>query len=190
MPEDEPPEPEEPASTEAGAPEPAAPAAEDWEKRFTYLYADFENYRRRSEREREPLRRRSQAEVLRGVLPILEASEKAVEAVRSLPPADPVRRGVEMLQKAFARFLTDQGVRTVAEAGEPFRPDEHEAVGEATPPPGVADGTITTVVQQGFAFPGGLLRPAKVVVARRPTPAPVAPEEPLVEHDDAVPSVR
>ena len=184
-------EPDEPAPAEAPDPAPAETPSEDWEKRFTYLYADFENYRRRTERERETLRRRSQAEVLRAVLPILEASERAVEAVEQLPPTDPVRRGVEMLQKAFATFLKDQGVHPVARPGGPFRPEEHEAIGETAPVAGAPDGTIATVVQQGYSFVGGLLRPAKVIVARKPAPPAAVPvaEEPTEDGADDLPFI-
>ncbi|MCI4326106.1 MAG: nucleotide exchange factor GrpE [Thermoplasmata archaeon] len=158
------------------APPPAeTPVPEDWEKRFTYLYADFENYRRRVERERETLRRQTQADVLRGVLPLVEATDKAVEAVHSLPARDPVRRGVELLQRSIATFLGVHEVHPVAKAGEPFRADEHEAVAEAPPTESLPEGAVAEVVQQGYAFPGGLLRPAKVVVARsRPEAAPKA----------------
>jgi molecular chaperone GrpE len=158
-------------------PEPAEPtSAEEWEKRFTYLYADFENFRRRTEREREALRRRVEADVLRGVLPIVEASEKAVEAVQELPDRDPVRRGVELLQRKITAFLDAHEVREVARSGDSFRPEEHEAVAESPAGPHAPDGTVAQVVQQGYAFPGGLLRPAKVVVARAPNaPAEGAP---------------
>jgi molecular chaperone GrpE len=167
-----PPDASENKAPETGAaPEPEA-AAEDWEKRFTYLYADFENFRRRTDRERDYLRARTQAEVLKGVLPILEAAEKAVEAVRSRPPDDPVRTGVEMLERAIGTLLSEHGVRVVGRTGEPFRPEEHEAVGETTPTVGIAEGHVAEVVQLGYAFPGGLLRPAKVVVARRPSKPP------------------
>lgn len=186
---------DDPAGTTPAPPAAAAgaepPTPEDWEKRFTYLYADFENFRRRTEREREALRSRVEADVLRGVLPIVEASEKAVEAVQELPDRDPVRRGVELLQRKITAFLDLHGVREVARTGEPFRPDEHEAVAESPPGPAAPEGAVAQVVQQGYAFTGGLLRPAKVVVARsatgpaegssRPTAAerPDEPESPL-----------
>lgn len=165
------------APPEVAPPSAETPAPEDWEKRFTYLYADFENYRRRVERERETLRRQTQADVLRGVLPLVEATDKAVEAVHTLPARDPVRRGVELLQRSIATFLGVHEVRPVATAGEPFRADEHEAVAEAPPTESLPEGSVAEVVQQGYAFPGGLLRAAKVVVARsRPEAAPKAAE--------------
>jgi molecular chaperone GrpE len=165
------------------APPPAggadAPRVEEWETRFTYLYSDFENFRRRTERERETLRIRSEAEVLREVLPIVEAAEKAVEAVQELPRRDPVRRGVELLQQTIASFLETHGVHPVATAGQPFRAEEHEAVAEAPPSAKAPEGAVAEVVQQGYAFSGGLLRPAKVVVARNPPdPAPARSDRP------------
>lgn len=194
MPETDAPEPAESPPVEPAAAAPAEPAPEDWAKRFTYLYADFENYRRRTERERESLRHRSQADLLRALLPILEATEQAVEAVQRLPPTDPVRKGVEMLQKSFSNFLAEQGVGVVARPGDPFRPEEHEAVGETAATPEAADGSIAAVVQQGYAFPGGLLRPAKVVVSRRRAPAPAPTElaetEPTDGDPDGLPFVR
>jgi molecular chaperone GrpE len=171
MPEDPPPAASDGEGAAADAPNPVPPP-EDWEKRFTYLYADFENFRRRTDRERDSLRARTQAEVLKGLLPIVEAAEKAVEAVRSRPPHDPVRKGVEMLDRAIGTLLSEHGVRVVGRTGEPFRPEEHEAVGEATPTPAIAEGHVAEVVQLGYAFPGGLLRPAKVVVARHPSKPP------------------
>jgi molecular chaperone GrpE len=168
-----------PPDDEAGAAPPESvppsvetPAPEDWEKRFTYLYADFENYRRRTERDRETLHRQTQAEVLRGILPLVEATDKAVEAVHALPARDPVRRGVELLQKSFSTFLGTHEVHPVARPGEPFRADEHEAVAEAPPTAALPEGSVAEVVQQGYAFPGGLLRAAKVVVARSRPEAP------------------
>ena len=176
MPETPPPDEPAGAPPDPAAPEETeAPAPEEWERRFTYLYADFENFRRRTERERESLRRRSEGEVLRDMLPIMEASQKAVDAVQALPARDPVRRGVELLGRTVTNFLDAHGVRPVAEVGGPFRADDHEAVAEAPPSSAAAEGTVAEVVQQGYGFPGGLLRPAKVVVARR-RPDRSAPE--------------
>jgi molecular chaperone GrpE len=185
MPEEPPPVDEKEEVAEAAPPPKPTPPAEDWEKRFTYLYADFENFRRRTGRERETLRAQTQAELLKGVLPIVEAAEKAVEAVRSRPPKDPVRKGVEMLERSIATFLTEQGVQVVGTAGEEFRPEDHEAVGEAAPTATAPDGHVAEVVQRGYSFPGGLLRPAKVVVARRPAKAPAPAEEPEEVSDPA-----
>ena len=173
-----PPEPEEVAPE--GATEGPTPP-EDWANRYRYLLADFENYRRRTEREREGISRQARGALIRELLPILEAFRSARAAVGSLPPNDPVRHGLDLLDREWTTFLKHEGVTPMAEVGQPFHSDEHEAVGETGPREGIPEGAIAEVVQQGYRFYGGVLRPAKVIVARaRPAAAAAAvpsPEE-------------
>jgi molecular chaperone GrpE len=91
--------------------------------------------------------------------------------VASLPPTDPVRHGLELLDREWSTFLKHEGVEPIAAVGQPFRPDEQEAVGEAPTSPDIPEGTVAEIVQQGYRFFGGVLRPAKVVVARAPPEA-------------------
>jgi molecular chaperone GrpE len=172
----EPPTPEErpavePAQGAAVSPvSPTAPA-EDWATRYKYLLADFENFRRRTERDREAISRQSRGAMLRELLPIIEAFRAAREAVTKLPGHEPVRRGLDLLDREWTTFLKHEGVEPVVEVGHAFRADEAEAVGESPATAERPDGTVAEIVQQGYRFFGGLLRPAKVVVARAP-PAP------------------
>lgn len=166
--------PDEPPPDEARAGAPDAPAAvgsapppEDWGTRYKYLLADFENYRRRAERDREGVTRQARGAMLRELLPIAEAFRAAREAMAKLPPDDPVRRGMDLLDREWSTFLRHEGVEAVAAVGRPFHPDEAEAVGETAVPDGTPDGCVVEVVQQGYRFFGGLLRPAKVIVGRR-----------------------
>jgi molecular chaperone GrpE len=152
-------------------PPPAEPQP-DWETRFKYLLADFENYRRRSDREREAIRTRERAEVLRSLLPIHEALDRARHSIGKGPKNDPVRKGMELVVRELDAFLDRNGVQPVAAVGRPFDAAEHEAVLEAPPTAKSPDGTVVEIVQQGYRFPGGLLRAAKVVVARAPQEPP------------------
>ncbi len=160
---------------EAPAATPAPAPGDDWATRYKYLLADFENFRRRSERDREAITRQARGAMLRELLPILEGFRSAQPAIGSLPASDPVRRGLELLEREWATFLKHEGVEPVAEVGRPFRSDECEAVGEAAPSGSSPDGTVAEIVQQGYRFFGGLLRPAKVVVARETTSAAAGP---------------
>ncbi|HEV2428658.1 MAG TPA: nucleotide exchange factor GrpE [Thermoplasmata archaeon] len=176
------------------ADEPASPAASppigkeavpegstiaDWENRFKYLLADFENFRKRADRDREAIRSHAEAELLRGLLPIHEAFERAREALGRAAPNDPMKKGLDLLAHEWNQFLQREGVRPIARVGAKFDAEDHEAVAEApTRSPGAA-GTILEVVQQGYRFRDGLLRIAKVVVARTPPPTdPPAPAPP------------
>ncbi|MGA8542952.1 MAG: nucleotide exchange factor GrpE [Thermoplasmata archaeon] len=167
------------AHDESEAPAPV----EDWATRYKYLLADFENYRRRSERDREAISRQARAGMLRELLPIIEAFRAARDAVAGLPPENAVRRGMDLLDREWSTFLKHEGVEPVAKVGAPFRPDEEEAVGEAVAPEGTPDGGVLEVVQQGYRFFGGLLRPAKVIVARH-SPEPTASTDLVAEKSE------
>ena len=164
----------EPTGGKGAVPVPAAAPAEDWSTRYKYLFADFENYRRRAERDREGASRQARGGMLRELLPILEAFRAAKDAVGRLPTDDPVRRGMELLDREWSTFLKHEGVEPVAKVGGPFRAEEEEAVGETAAAGDAEDGSVVEVVQQGYRFFGGLLRPAKVIVGRHPS----APSEP------------
>ena len=161
--------PETPAASSASAPAPVEPEpAEDWETRFKYLLADFENFRRRAERDRETTVRQARGALIRELLPILEAFRAARPSWESLPARDPVRAGFELLDREWATFLKHEGVEPVARVGDPFHANEEEAVGEMPASEGVPEGAVAEIVQQGYRFFGGLLRTAKVMVARTP----------------------
>jgi|HubBroStandDraft_1064217.scaffolds.fasta_scaffold670010_1 molecular chaperone GrpE len=174
-PESEAPAAEAPEAATTAVPEaPAAvPPGEDWSTRYKYLLADFENFRRRSDRDREGITRQARGGMLRELLPIIEGFRAARDAVGKLPADDPVRRGMELLDREWSTFLHHEGVEPVVKVGGPFRPEEAEAVGESIVAENAPDGLVVEVVQQGYRFFGGLLRPAKVIVGRHP---PVATE--------------
>jgi len=163
-----------------------AEPSEDWATRYKYLLADFENSRRRTERERETTTSQVRAGMLRELLPILEGFRTARDALAHLPASDPVRKGLEILDREWMTFLKHEGVEPIAVVGQPFRAEEAEAVGGAEVTDDRPDGTVTEVVQQGYRFYGGLLRPAKVVVARarrvRAADAPSTAPEKSVEE--------
>ena len=170
-------EPTTPLPAAAPAPPPEAAPTEDWGVRYKYLLADFDNFRKRSEREKEHYRVQVRAQLLRQLLPILEAFDRARHAADRLPARDPMRQGIDLLGKEWESFLKVERVEPVARIGSPFRPDDQEAVGEAPVSETHPEGTVVEVVQQGYKFSGGLLRPAKVIVARRSPPSAAGPSE-------------
>lgn len=168
------PTPDAPASSTAPVSEPPEelPSEPDWKTEYKYLLAEFDNFRKRTEREREQRGRDARALVLRELLPLFDALTQASESTRSLPETDSVRRGFELLQKEWNRFLDREEVAALARVGELFKPDSMEAVAEEPASKTFPDGTVSEVVQQGYSTMGRLLRPARVVVARAPPPTP------------------
>jgi molecular chaperone GrpE len=178
-----------PPATPASEPGPGPSPEEDWATRYHYLLAEFDNYRKRTERERDRNRLETRAIVLRQLLPLHDAFDRAEEAARQLPEENPLRRGMALLFREWERFLAGESVQSVARVGERFRPEEEEALAEVRATHSTPDGTIAEVVQQGFRCPGGLLRPAKVLIAREPRSSSVRAastetSEPEGEVDD------
>lgn len=153
-------------------------AEEGWETRFKYLFADFENFRKRTERERSQVAREGRARLVRQILPLLEAAQRAREVVQHLPPRDPVRQGIELMGREWEKFLQAERIVTVARPGAPFQAETMEAIAEAPANAAHPGGSVVEVVQQGYLLEDALLRPAKVVVAKssRPTGSEGAPE--------------
>ncbi|MEZ5079776.1 MAG: nucleotide exchange factor GrpE [Thermoleophilia bacterium] len=126
------------------------------------LKAEFDNYRRRMERERVNQRSAAHHEVLVEVLPVLDNLERAVEALRAKDAE--LAGGVEMVRTQLAEVVGGRGLEEVDAHGAQFDPTVHEAV--ASVPSADADhGTVIEVVQKGYRAGDEVVRAAKVVVS-------------------------
>jgi molecular chaperone GrpE len=167
-----PPEEGEAQEEEAEAPAPKAPTAaapDEWKTRYQYLMADFENFRRRVAKESETAVAGARGKLLLKVIGLHEGIEGALKTTPS--DAGSMKEGLALVLRNFQSFLRDEGVEPVAKVGERFQPELHEAVGQQPPSAATPEGTVAVVVQQGYRGPGGLLRPAKVLVATGKPPS-------------------
>ncbi|MGC2034780.1 MAG: nucleotide exchange factor GrpE [Thermoplasmata archaeon] len=178
------PDPAEDATTDPATSSPTndgtTTTGENWESRFKYLMADFDNYRRRAERDLDSIRVRARADLLRQILPLYEAFARAEEATEHLSPTDPIRKGLDLIGKEFHKVLDREGIEPVAKPGDRFDAEFHEAVAEAPSDADHPEGSIVEVVQQGYRTLHGVLRPAKVVIAGKDAARDTSdgPEEP------------
>jgi len=131
--------------------------------------ADFENYRKRIEKERFEDSRRATARVIEGLIPVLDGFEQALAAHREAE-YDNYRKGFELIYKQLLDAVTKLGVERIDPLGKPFDPHLHQAVDRAETSDH-KDGTILQVFQPGYVFHGRVLRPAMVRVAVHPNPA-------------------
>lgn len=126
--------------------------------------ADFENYRRRVERERREDRDRALALLAESLLPVLDNFERALTAHQD-PAYEEYRRGFAMIHRQFADLLADHGiVRMQDPSGQPFDPRLHHAL-ESVKTGDYPEGTVIGEVQAGYKFRDRVLRPAQVRVA-------------------------
>ena len=133
---------------------------EELRDRALRTLADFDNYRKRVEREREEQRRQTVAEVLRDLLPVVDNLDRALAAEAGL--AD-LRTGVELIARQLRESLGRFGLREVEAVGRPFDPRLHDAVSRQESP-AVAEPTVAAELQRGYLLGERLLRPAMVVV--------------------------
>lgn len=132
--------------------------------------ADFENLKRRTEREKTDFFKFALAETFRDLLPILDNFERAIAHAGPASAGDEFRTGIEMIQRQFAENLKKFGLSEISAQGMPFDPNVHEAVvREETS--AVSPGTVLEVFQKGYVLNERLLRPALVKVAAAPAPS-------------------
>ncbi|WP_324339906.1 nucleotide exchange factor GrpE [Baekduia sp.] len=144
------------------------------EDRFKRALADLDNFRKRSARELERRTAEATDAIVRDWLEVADSIERALASGTDGSTGEGLRAVAEQIAATLAR----EGVARVGTPGERFDPERHDAV-DVRVTPGVADQTILDVVRSGYVRGDRVLRPAQVVVARRPPEAPAtAPTEP------------
>lgn len=134
------------------------------EDRHLRLLADFDNFRKRAERERQESSRHVLAAAIRELLPVADNLERALSASGG---SDDLRQGVEMIGRQFLEILRKLDVEPVPAIGEVFDPRVHEAV-QRTETTDVLVPTVVEEFQRGYVLRGRLIRPALVRVALPP----------------------
>ncbi len=136
-------------------------AAQRWQ-------ADFENYKRRQERDAAEMRARAGQRVVEELLPALDDLDRAIEhtvaSAASGTELEHLLTGVEMVRTRIAGVFAAEGVTVIDPFGQPFDPHLHQAVAES-PDPELPEHTVVEVYQKGYALGGRVIRPAVVVVS-------------------------
>ncbi len=149
--------------------EPSVPLAEFeavMEERDQYLdslrrlKAEFDNSRKRQERERNRILESASEKLVQELLPVLDNLDRALESEGD------IRGGVQATREQLAEVLADEGLLPVASDGQPFDPNVHEAV-MGQPSEDHEEGTVLQTFQRGYLLNGRAIRPAKVVVAKQ-----------------------
>jgi molecular chaperone GrpE len=147
------------------ASERAVAEAEDERDKYLALaqrtQADFENYRKRMARENAAAKDRGVAQVAKELLPALDHLEHALKAAQG---HEDVVKGFALVSDEIVAALGRAGIESFSPEGEPFDPNEHEAMA-AHPSEDHESGTVIEVYQRGYRLNGAILRPARVVVA-------------------------
>ena len=142
---------------------------EDLRQTLLRRQADFENYKKRIEKERTEDSKRTTARLIEAIIPAIDGFEQALAAHREAEYEN-YRRGFELIYKQLLENIAKLGVERVDPTGKVFDPHLHQAM-DRTETTEYEDGTVLQLFQPGYMFHGRVLRPAMVRVAVRPAAA-------------------
>ncbi len=151
--------PEEPEKDERDA------KIEDLNNRYLRLMAEFDNYRKRTEKEKASQFQSGEAKVLEKILPVLDSFERGMKAVPEEKHEDPVFQGMDKIYKQLMKTLTDLGVEPIDAEGKPFDLELHNAVMQVENDE-LEENTVAAELQKGYTFKGAVLRHSMVSVVK------------------------
>ncbi|TMI39408.1 nucleotide exchange factor GrpE [Candidatus Bathyarchaeota archaeon] len=143
--------------------------SEDYLRRLQYLQADFENYRKRAEREMGDVKRYGNERLLSDLLVVVDELELGLEKAREGDNSPALVEGIRMVLKRFQGLLSKEGVVRIEGVGSRFDPSLHEAALKI--PSEKEEGTIIEEIRSGYTLKGRVLRPSIVKVAEGSEPS-------------------
>ena len=132
--------------------------------KYLRLAAEFDNYKKRSVKERTETRTRAQAELIERLVDALDDLARFAHVDPALTDAKTYHEGVDMVERKVWKQLDGLGVTRIDQPGVPFDPNQHEAVTMAPATAAAQDHTVGAVLQPGYRLGDALIRPARVVV--------------------------
>ena len=147
----------------------AAKADENWE-RLLRTTADFENFKKRAAREKQDALKFANESLIQKLIPLLDNFDMALAAVQNGQTgaaSSSLQSGINMILQQFKSALTEAGLEEVDATGQPFDPNLHEAVSQQETAE-VPEGHVVQQLRKGYKLRDRLLRPASVIIAKKP----------------------
>jgi len=141
-----------------------AAKTEEFADKMLRMQADFENRRKRQDREKQDFTRFANESLISELLRVMDDFERAIDSAKNTNDAKVLVQGIEMVRADFQGILKDNGLKVIDPAGQPFDPEKHEAV-EHVEDAEHPDNTVLEVLRKGYELNGKVLRPAAVKVS-------------------------
>lgn len=142
-------------------------AALDKEKsEYMFLMAEFDNFRKRTLKEKSEILRNGAEAAMKGLLPIIDDFERGIDAIKDSSDAEAVKEGMTLIYNKFIKYLDQNGVKAMDTTGKDFDPDLHEAIAMVPATDPGQKGKIIDTVSKGYTMNDKVLRHAKVAVAQ------------------------
>jgi len=144
--------------------EKAQETIEEQKDKYLRLSAEFDNYRKRTMKEKAELILNGGEKSLSSILPVVDDFERAIKTMETATDVNAVKEGVELIYNKFMAVLAQNGVKVIETKDQPLDTDFHEAIAVIPAPEGAQKGKILDCVQTGYTLNDKVLRHAKVVV--------------------------
>ena len=128
------------------------------------LYAEFDNYKKRSLKERMEFLKSAGSEMLISMLPVLDDFERAIKATAEMDDKNPMREGILLVYHKFKGILEQKGLKPMKSIGDPFDADLQEAISSVPVEDPKMKGMVIDEIERGYSFNDKVIRHAKVVV--------------------------
>lgn len=135
-------------------------------KEYLFLMAEFDNFRKRTLKEKSEIIRNAGENVLKGILPIMDDFERGIKASESTADSEAVKEGMVLIYNKLKKYLAQNGVKEFDPADDTFDADRHEAISVVPVPDESKKGKILDTVEKGYMINDKVLRHAKVVVGQ------------------------
>ena len=135
-------------------------------KEYLFLMAEFDNFRKRTLKEKSEIIKNAGENVLKGLLPIMDDFERGIKAAENSPEAESVKEGVNLIYNKFKKYLNQNGVKEFDPDDDTFDTEKHEAISVIPVPDEDKKGKILDTVEKGYTINDKVLRHAKVVVGQ------------------------
>lgn len=133
---------------------------------YLFLRAEFDNFRKRTLKEKGELVKSASSKVIEGLLPIVDDFERGIDANKSVDDAEAIKQGMELIYNKLVSYLERNGLKPIESTGKPFDPDMHEAIAMVPAPTEEQKGQVIDTPSKGYTLNDKVLRHAKVVVGQ------------------------
>lgn len=138
----------------------------EWKKKYLYQAAEFDNYKKRTLREKADLIKTAAERTITDILPILDDMERAMDNMDKAHDVESLKKGVELVFDKLVKALEKQGLKKIDTKDKDFNTDFHEAIAMIDAPTKEQKGKVVDCVQNGYTLNDKVIRPAKVAVGK------------------------
>lgn len=136
----------------------------EMEDKYLRLVAEYDNYRKRTLKEKSELIKTAGEDVLVNILPVVDDFDRAVESIDKSKDLEAVKKGIHLIHNKFKEYLKQKGVKEIEAKEKEFNTDEHEALTKIPAPDDKLKGRVVDVIEKGYYLNDKVIRFAKVVV--------------------------